>query len=161
MATLTVWKYDDADTAAKVRDRLAGLEKQELIQVVDAVVVTWPEDKDKPKTDQSFHPAGAGAVGGAFWGLLFGLIFFVPFFGMAVGALSGAAAGALSDFGIDDDFIDSVKSKVTRGTSALFVMSAGEVPDRIHQETADFPGELIATNLSVADEEALRAIFAA
>ncbi len=159
MATLTVWKYDNPDTAEQARDRVMALQKQELLAVHDAVVVTWPSDKKKPKTKQMVSTTGVGAAGGAFWGMLFGLIFLVPWFGLAFGAITGGIAGALSDFGIDDDFIKSVRDKVTPGTSALFLLSSGEVADRIHEETKDIPGDLIATNLSVKDEEALKEAF--
>jgi uncharacterized membrane protein len=106
VATLTVWKFEDPDSAEGMRERVIALEKQELIQVHDAVVVSWPADAKKPTTDQLVSTTGAGAASGAFWGLLFGLIFFVPFFGMAFGAAMGALSGSLADFGIDDDFIE-------------------------------------------------------
>ena len=89
MATLTVWKFDTPDGAERATETLADLQKQELIKVHDAAVVSWPEGKKKPKTRQLSGLAGAGALGGAFWGLLFGLLFFVPLLGMAVGAAMG------------------------------------------------------------------------
>ncbi|MBY5163935.1 DUF1269 domain-containing protein [Salsipaludibacter albus] len=160
MATLTVWKFDDAGAAEQVREQLGSLQKQELITVHDAAVVTWPDGAKKPKTKQAFSTAGAGAASGAFWGMLFGLIFFVPLFGMAFGAAMGALSGSLTDFGIDDDFIDSVRDSVTEGTSALFLMSSDAVVDRIHEQVDLSHAELIRTNLSVEDEEALREAFA-
>lgn len=160
MATLSAWKFDDTETAEVVRDRLAAAQKQQLIEIHDAVVVTWPEGAKKPKTKQAFSPAAAGAAGGSFWGLLFGLIFFVPFFGAVFGAAMGAAMGSLNDFGIDDGFIDTVREKVTPGTSALFLLTSGAVQDRIKQELGDIEGELISTNLSVDDEAKLREMFA-
>lgn len=160
MAALTVWKFDDAGAAAQARDQIESLQKQELITVHDAVVVTWPEGAKKPKTKQAFSTTGAGAAGGAFWGMLFGLIFFIPLFGMAFGAAVGALSGSMSDFGIDDDFIDSVRDKVTPGTSALFLMSSDAVVDKIHDQVDLSHAELISTNLSVEDEEALREAFA-
>ncbi|HKJ54603.1 MAG TPA: DUF1269 domain-containing protein [Nitriliruptoraceae bacterium] len=160
MAALTVWKFDEAGAAAQARDQIEALQKQELITVHDAAVVTWPEGAKKPKTKQAFSTTGAGAAGGAFWGMLFGLIFFIPLFGMAFGAAVGALSGSMSDFGIDDDFIDSVRDKVTPGTSALFLMSSGAVVDKIHDQVDLSHAELISTNLSVEDEEALREAFA-
>ena len=159
MATLTVWKFDDPQRAEQVRAQVIELQKKQLITVHDAVVVSWPEDKKKPRTQQAFSPTGAGASGGAFWGLLFGIIFFVPLFGMAFGAAMGALAGSMRDFGISDEFIETVREKVTPGTSALFLMSSGGVRDRIAEELGDHQGELIATNLSADDETAVREIF--
>lgn len=160
MAALTVWKFDDAGAAERAREQIIALQKQELISVHDAAVVTWPEGAKKPKTKQSISTTGAGAAGGAFWGMLFGLIFFVPLFGMAFGAAMGALSGSMSDFGIDDDFIESVRDKVTPGTSALFLMSSGAVVDKIKAQVDMSHASLISTNLSVEDEEALREAFA-
>lgn len=159
-AALTVWKFDDAFAAERARDELVSLQKQELITVHDAAVVTWPDGAKKPKTKQAFSTTGAGAASGAFWGMLFGLIFFVPLFGLAFGAAVGALGGSMSDFGIDDDFIKSVRDQVTPGTSALFLMSSDAVVDKIHAQVDLGHAELIRTNLSVEDEEALREAFA-
>jgi len=159
MATLTVWKFPDSDGADRVLHKIEALQKQDLIQVHDAAIVTWVQGKKKPKARQVFSTTGAGAAGGAFWGLLFGLLFFVPFFGMALGAAAGALAGSLTDFGINDDFIKSVREKVTEGTSALFLMSSGEVVDRVQPALAGEDMTLITTNLSVVDEAALKEMF--
>ncbi|MGD9573434.1 MAG: DUF1269 domain-containing protein [Thermoleophilia bacterium] len=160
MASLTVWKFNDPGKADEVLGRLEGLQKQALITIQDAAVVSWPPDKKKPKTRQLSDLTAAGGVGGAFWGLLFGLIFFVPLLGMAIGAVTGAIGGHFAKVGIDDDFIDSVREKVTPGTSALFLMSANAVVDRVAHELGDIDAELISTNLSEEDEAALRAAFA-
>ncbi|MDH4279079.1 MAG: DUF1269 domain-containing protein [Acidimicrobiia bacterium] len=159
MATLTVWGFSDADSAERVRSKVIDLQKQELITIHDAVVVTWPADKKKPQTKQAVSTTGVGAAGGAFWGLLFGIIFFVPFFGMAMGAAMGALSGSMKDFGINDDFIDSVRSNVTPGTSALFLLSSDAVIDRVKTELAGEEMNLISTNLSIEDEEALAEMF--
>ncbi len=159
MASLTVWKFEEAGGAATARDQLVSLQKQELIKVLDAAVVSWPEGAKKPKTKQAFSTTGAGAASGAFWGMLFGLIFFIPLFGLAFGAAMGALGGSMSDFGIDDDFINSVRDQVTEGTSALFLMSSDAVVDKIKEQVDLGHAELISTNLSVDDEEALRAAF--
>ncbi|MBC9733979.1 DUF1269 domain-containing protein [Nocardioides marmotae] len=159
MATLTVWRFDDPDGAKRAEHALAELEKKELIQVVDAATVSWPEGKKKPRTRQSTNMVAAGTLGGMFWGTLFGLIFFVPLLGLVVGAASGALAGSLTDVGIDDDFIDSVRQKVTPGTSALFVLTNSAVVDRVHTELRErgIRGELLETNLSHEQEARLRA----
>jgi uncharacterized membrane protein len=74
-----------------------------LIEIQDAAIVTWPEGKKKPKTEQALPLTQLGALDGAFWGMLFGWIFLMPFLGMAVGALAGALSGHFQDYGIDDD----------------------------------------------------------
>src|SRR5207245_11750673 len=110
---------------------LEKLQKQQLIQVQDAAIVTWPVGAKKPKTRQLSSMAAAGALCGAFWGMLFGLLFFIPFFGLAVGAAIGAIAGHYAKYGIDENFINQVREKVTEGTSALFLLTSWAVVDRV------------------------------
>ena len=160
MATLTAWKFETPEGAAQAESILVGLSKQQLITVYDAATVEWLPGKKKPKTRQANDLTGAGALGGAFWGLLFGILFFVPLLGLAVGAAAGALGGSLADAGIDDDFIASVKEKVTPGTSALFLLSSDAVMDKVREAFAGVEAELISTNLSNEDEAKLREVFA-
>ncbi|MGA9188415.1 MAG: DUF1269 domain-containing protein [Methanosarcina sp.] len=160
MATLTVLKFETVDGAAKALDVIKDLSKQKLINLHDAAIVTWPEGKKKPKTEQLHDLKGAGALSGAFWGMLFGLIFFVPIIGLAVGAAIGALTGSMTDIGIDDEFIRTIRSKVTEGTSALFLMTSDAVEDRVLEAMKQLNFELIASNLSKAEEEKLREAFA-
>lgn len=160
MATLTVWKFSDPGGADKAVATLEMLAKQELIKVHDAATVSWEVGKKKPKTRQVQSLAGVGAAGGAFWGLLFGLLFFVPLLGMAVGAAMGALTGSMSDVGINDTFIASVRQQVTPGTSALFVMTSDAVIDKVREAFAGVDMELIQANLSSEQEAKLREVFA-
>jgi uncharacterized membrane protein len=160
MATLTVWKFNTAYGADAALDTLEDLQKQELIQVLDGAVVTWPEDKRKPKTRQLRNLTGGGALGGAFWGFLFGLIFFVPLIGLAIGAGMGALMGSMANVGIDDDFIKKVRDQITPGTSALFLMSQGAVLDKVRGAFRDTHADLVQTNLSDEQEAKLREAFA-
>jgi Predicted membrane protein len=160
MATLTVLEFETADGAEKALRVVEDLSKKQLIKLHDAAIVTWPEGKKKPKTEQLSNLAGAGALSGAFWGMLFGLIFFIPIFGLVVGATLGALTGSMADIGISDDFIRSVRSKVTEGTSALFLMTSDAVQDKVAEAARGMKFELIASNLSKEEENKLRAAFA-
>jgi uncharacterized membrane protein len=104
---------------------------------------------------------GAGALGGAFWGMLFGLIFFIPFFGMAVGAAMGALAGHFSNYGIDKDFIQQAQDKVTKGTSALFLMTSQAVTDKVTDavKKSGLKFDVFYTNLSKEQEQQLKEDF--
>ncbi|MDY9925334.1 DUF1269 domain-containing protein [Methanosarcina sp.] len=159
MATLTVLKFETAEGAEKALEVVKDLSKQHLISLHDAAIVTWPEGKKKPKTEQLTNLTGAGALSGAFWGMLFGLIFFIPIFGMVVGATMGAMTGSMTDVGINDEFIKSIRGKVTEGTSALFLMTSDAVKDRVAEAARGMNFELIASNLSKEEEDKLRAAF--
>ena len=160
MSSLTVWKFETAFGADAALDKLKGMQTQGLIQVLDAAVVSWEAGRKKPKTEQMHDMKKGGALGGGFWGLLFGLIFFVPLIGLAIGAASGALFGSLSDVGINDRFIGTVRDQVTPGTSALFLLSSDAVIDRVKEEFPANDAELISTNLSNEQEAKLREAFA-
>ena len=76
--------------------------------------------------------------------------------GAAVGAGSGALAGALSDYGIDDKFIQSVGSTIEPGASALFVLVRSVTADRVLPELQPFEGTVLRTSLSNEQEARLR-----
>jgi uncharacterized membrane protein len=160
LATLTVLKFHTATGADQAINVLKDLQRQELIRIHDAAIVRWPDGAKKPKTEQLSGLAAAGAWGGAFWGFLFGLLFFVPLLGMAIGAGIGALTGRLADVGIDDKFINEVKTQVTPGTSALFLLTSDAVTDRVVDAARDMQFEIIATNLTGEQEAKLREAFA-
>jgi uncharacterized membrane protein len=160
MATLTVWKFPTAEGAFAAEATLKDLQRQELIQIHDAAIVSYPEGARKPKTKQLAGLTGAGALGGAFWGMLFGLIFFVPLLGMAIGAGIGALTGSMTDVGIDDSFIRRMREEIQPGTSALFVLSSNAVVDRVKEAFAGQPMVMVESNLSQEEEDKLREVFA-
>jgi len=158
-SALVVLKFPTAEGAQVMLGRLEALQKQQLITVNDGVSITWPAGASKPKTQQLRDMTGPGALGGAFWGMLIGLLFFVPFFGLAVGAAMGALAGHFANYGIDDDFINSVRSKITPGTSALFLLTSGAVLDKVAEGVKDIQFEIVQTNLSKEQEAQLKEAF--
>lgn len=161
MATITVFKFETPQGADVMLDLVKNLSKQRLITLQDAATVVWEKGKKAPKTKQLADMAGLGALDGAFWGMLFGLIFFVPFFGMAIGAAMGALSGKFTDYGIDDDFIKSIRDKVTEGTSALFLMTSDAVVDKVVEaiKGSGQKFELVTSNLSTEQEQQLREAF--
>lgn len=160
MATLVAIAYPDKDRALEVRGVLARLQKQYLVDLVDAVVVTRDE-KGKVHLNQSVPLIGVSAVNGALWGMLIGLLFFSPIIGAAIGAGWGAIAGKLSDYGIDDNFMRALAEKFQPNTSALFVLARGGVPERVLPEIAKYGGTVIQTSLPPETEEQLRTALSA
>jgi uncharacterized membrane protein len=65
----------------------------------------------------------------------------------------------MSDVGIDDDFISSVRAEIQPGTSALFLLSSDAVLDKVEKAFGDDKPHLLRTNLSDADEAKLREVF--
>jgi uncharacterized membrane protein len=160
-SSLVVLKFDTPDGADKGLEIAQDLQKKQLLQLLDVATVTWPAGKKKPKTRHAGDMTCAGACDGAFWGFLFGLLFFVPFFGAAVGAAMGAISGHFAEYGIGRDFLEQVRSKVTPGSSALFLLLGQVTADRVVEAFKAAPKfEIIASNLSHEQEAKLKAAFA-
>jgi uncharacterized membrane protein len=160
MQSLTALKFSTAEGAEQALGTLRMLQQQQLITIMDAAVVKWPNGKKGPDTNQAYGTVGSGALGGAFWGLLFGLIFFIPIIGLVVGTAAGALGGAFADYGIDDDFIKRVRAQVTEGTSALFLLAQDVVTERVVDAIKPLNPEVIASNLTAEQEAKLRELFA-
>ena len=162
MATLVMLKFDTPDGAEKSLNLAESLQKQQLLQIIDGATVIWPKGKKKPKTRQLTHLGTVGGtLDGAFWGILLGSIFFVPFFGIAAGAAMGALSGHFGKYGIDDDFIQQVRTKVTEGTSGLFLLLGTVTADKVVEAFKSAPHfEIIATNLTHEQEQKLKEAFA-
>lgn len=156
MADLIAIGFDTPERAFDLRAKLVQLQKEYLIEMEDAVVVTRDE-KDKVKLHQATNLTAAGAAGGSFWGLLIGMLFLNPLLGVAVGAGSGALAGALSDIGIDDTFMKELGSTLDRGGAAVFILVRKVSGDRVLERLEDFrgSGKVIQTSLSKDDETSL------
>jgi uncharacterized membrane protein len=159
MATVTVLRFSTAEGAEEAMRAIQGLQKQHLVRLHDGAVVSWPAGRRSPRARQLVNLAGIGAMNGMLWGMLFGLVFFVPLYGMAAGAGSGALGGAFRDYGIDDDFVKRVRSSVTEGTSALFLLTSDAAVERVVEAMKSTRVELIATSLSSEQEQVLRSAF--
>ena len=159
MATLVVIDYESEVKAEEVRLALLKMQKEYLIDLVDAVVVVRDE-RGKVRLRQMYNLTAAGAVSGGFWGALIGLIFLNPLFGMAIGAAAGAVSGALRDVGIDDNFMKTLGQTLKPGTAALCVLIRQMTPDKVVEEIRQYGGTLIKTNLCHENEAKLREALA-
>jgi uncharacterized membrane protein len=164
MAEMVAVAFDNEQEADRVLMELSRLQKEYLVDLVDAVVAVRPRE-GKVQLKQSINMVGAGAASGALsgglWGSLIGLLFLNPLAGFAVGGLVGAGAGALSgsliDYGIDDNFIRSLGDKLKPGSSALFVLVRKAQPEKVLSELSQFRGQVLRTSLSPEQEARLQA----
>ena len=157
MATLVAVVFDDESTAFEMRGALVKMQKQFLLEMEDAVVVTRDPD-GKTKLHQAVSLTTAGAVSGAFWGMLIGLLFLNPLLGAAVGAGAGALSAKFRDIGIDDKMMKDVGDSLKPGTSALFVLLKKITADKVLDGLKPFVGRgrVFQSSLSKDDEKALR-----
>ncbi|MFO1459662.1 MAG: DUF1269 domain-containing protein [Verrucomicrobiota bacterium] len=160
MSQLIAVSYPDPFKAQEVRLTLIKLQKEHLIDLEDAVVVT-KDAEGKIKLHQAVNLTAAGAVSGGFWGTLIGMIFLNPIFGAAVGASFGAISGALTDLGIDDQMMKDVAAKLSPNTSALFVLVRSVTADKVVPEIQKYGGTILQSSLSHDDEAKLQAALRA
>lgn len=161
MSQLIVIGFDSEADAFALRDELAKAQKEYLLKLEDAVVVTRPTEGEY-QLHQALNLTSAGALGGTFWGGLVGLLFLNPLLGAAVGAASGAIAGKLSDVGINDDFMRSLGQSIPPGGSAVFILVRKMTADKVLARLESFRlrGRVLQTSLPDAQEERLREAFA-
>lgn len=160
MSELIVFSFSTETGASEMDETIHMLKKEELITLEDAAVVVRNHD-GKVKVKQATNLVGAGAVGGAFWGMLIGLLFWMPWLGMAIGAITGAISGKLSDYGINDDFINEVSQTIEPGGSALFLLISKWTEDKVLDRLSKFNAKVVRTSLSKEEEQKLKSAFGA
>jgi uncharacterized membrane protein len=160
MADLVAIAFDDEATGFELRAELVKLQKEYLIELGDAVVVTRGED-GAVKLHQATNLTAAGAVGGGFWGLLIGMLFLNPLIGAAVGAGAGALSGALTDIGIDDRQMKEMGASLKPGGSAVFVLVRKVTGDKVLERLERFraKGHILTTSFPAEAEARLRALI--
>ncbi len=159
MPTLIAIAYPEFHRADEVRAAVMKLQKDYLVSLEDAVVVT-KNAEGKIKLHQPASVTAVGALSGGFCGLLMGLVFMMPVFGLALGLAAGTLSGALADVGISDKFIRELSENLPQNSSALFVLVNRMTEDRVLPELESFGGKIIKTSLSHEDEAKLQAALA-
>jgi uncharacterized membrane protein len=154
MAQLLVFGVDSPQTAEKVLDVAAELDRQQLLELGDAAWVERRAD-GKVKLHQTVNLAATGAASGALWGTLIGLLFLNPLLGAVVGAGAGAVGGALTDIGVDDDLIRQIGETLQPGKAAVFLLARNATVDRVVEAIKPYNPTVIQTNLSRDSEREL------
>jgi len=159
MTAFTVWKFDGPDGAEHAASVLKECERKGWIKVLDHAVVSWPEGEPQPRTKQSHDENWRGTGWGAFWGVLAGSLFLVPVVGGVAGAAIGAYSKMTQDAGITKEQLETIRTKVTPGSSALFVVTEEGDLDRVGERFQGMHSKLIATNLTAAERQVLLETF--
>jgi len=158
MTAFTVWKYDDPDSAGRAAEALSNAAKDGVVKVMDHAVVSWPVGAEHPTTHHGHNETMRGGGWGALWGLVVGTLFFVPVVGGVAGAAIGAISKATQDAGITREQLETIRTQITEGTSALFAVTEGADLDRLG-ERVKMDSTLIATNLTDSEREVLIETF--
>ena len=158
MTAFTVWKFDDPDGAANAALALKQAAADGLVKVQDHAIVRWPVGADKPSTSHGNEETWRGGAWGALWGLLAGTLFLVPVAGGVAGAAIGAISKATQDAGITKDQLETIRTQITEGTSALFAVTENADLDRLG-DRLKMHSTLVATNLTDAERSVLLETF--
>ena len=159
MSDLVAIVYPSEAKAEEVRQKVLKLQSEYLITINDAVIAV--KVGDFVKLNQLVSTTMAGAARGSFWGLLFGIVFLNPLIGVALGAGAGALGGALTDFGIRDQFMKDLATKVKSGDAVLFLLIQSMTADKVLGEIKDLGGTVLKTSLDEKKEQHLRDTLAA
>jgi uncharacterized membrane protein len=159
MTTFTVWKFDDPEGATRAEATVQAAAREGLVEVVDHLVISWPADADQPTARHKHSNVKKGAGWGALWGILGGALFAVPVAGAVIGAGIGALAKATNDSGISKADLERIRTEVTPGSSALFLITEHADLDRLGDRFRGHDSRLISTNLTEAERENLLGTF--
>ena len=159
MTAFTVWKFDDPGGADQAAHILESAASDGLVKIHDHAVVTWPVGEPRPTTTHGHDATKRGAGWGALWGIVAGSLFFVPVIGGVAGAAIGAISKATEGTGITKDQLESIRTQVTEGTSALFVVTEQGDLDRLGERFHGLHNKLIATNLTDDERSVLLETF--
>jgi uncharacterized membrane protein len=158
MTAFTVWKFEDPDGATEAAVELKRAAADHLVKVLDHAIVRWPEGADRPSTSHGHEETWRGGGWGAFWGILAGALFLVPVAGGVAGAAIGAISKATQDVGITKEQLETIRTQITEGTSALFAVTENADMDRLG-DRLKMSSTLIATNLTDAERSVLIETF--
>jgi hypothetical protein len=110
--------------------RLKQLDSQDQINVMDVAVLRWPEYAAEPTTQEHVNESGSSKV--------------------------ASLVRRLQHPVIEGTMIETVKSDLRPGTSAVVVLSSDAVVDAVVHAFEGQPLELIRSDLSVPDQDRLR-----
>src|SRR5207302_317264 len=93
MSDLIIIGYPDETTAQRVWDELVKLQRDYLVDLEDAAIITRDQKGKLHVTTPAHHEVAWGTLSGMFWGVLIGLLFLFPLAPLmgAAGGLMGAA----------------------------------------------------------------------
>ena len=128
----TAWRFGGTEGADAAVLRLKQLDAQEVMDVQDITVLRWPQYASGPQVQEHVTDEGSKA---------------------------SSLAKRIRKAGIDGTLLQAVKDDMQLGTSALVVLSADAAIDSVAKAFEGQAMELIRSDLSVQQEDALRTAF--
>jgi uncharacterized membrane protein len=110
--------------AAAGEVRLKDLQQRRALTVLDAVTVMWVRGAHEPLVGHLRHQTSQAVAKGSVLGALVGTLVMAPAVGAAAGAGIAGLVQKLHGTGIEADFLEQLKARLSPGTSALLVLSS-------------------------------------
>jgi uncharacterized membrane protein len=128
----TAWRFAGTEGTDGAVLKLKALDEKDLIDVQDVTVIRWPEYAGEPTVQE--HVTEEGGV-------------------------VSALRRKVRHESIEGSMIETVKTDLMPGTSAVVLLSARAVIDEVAKALKGSGMELIRTDLSVPDQDRLRAMI--
>ncbi len=157
---LLVISFDDAMRAQEFLLAAARLQRDQELQLHDAVIIRREADGTSRVTETTDVTPGQAGVGAGVWGLLLGTLFGGPIGGLFVGAATaggGALYAKLRDTGVKDATIAELRSAVPPGRTAVALLVSHVSVADLQRELTRFPNaELVETDMPPAAVNAVQ-----
>lgn len=128
----TAWRYSGTEGADMAVLMLKQLDSQGVMDVQDVAVIRWPQYASGPQVQEHVTEEGSKA---------------------------SSLAKRIRKAGIDSVMLEAVKNDMRLGTSALVLLSVNTAIDAVAKAFEGQAMELIRSDLSVQQEDELRAAF--
>lgn len=161
MATLSLLRFSTAGGAATALEALQALNAAGRFEARELALASWQPGRRVPDFRPVHLPQSKASMGSDFWNLLAIHLFQLPLAVASAGLPPGSAHCSLADLGIRDDFLRTVRDRVTPGTSALLAMTDDATVDPIIHLLQHLAFTVVSTSLSTRQVEALRFGFGA
>jgi uncharacterized membrane protein len=128
----TAWRFSGTEGADMAVLMVKQLDSQGVMDAQDVAVIRWPQYASGPQVQEHVTDEGSKA---------------------------SSLAKRIKKAGIDGAMIEAVKDDMSLGTSALVLLSANAAIDTVAKAFEGQAMELIRSDLSVQQEDQLRAAF--
>jgi len=157
---LLVISFDDPLRAQEFLLAAARLQRDEELQLHDAVIIRRDADGTSHVTETTDVTPGQAGVGAGVWGLLLGTLFGGPIGGLVVGAATaggGALYAKLRDTGVKDATVHELREAVPPGRTAVAMLVSHVSVADLQRELTRFPrAELVETDMPPAAVNAVQ-----
>ena len=157
---LLVISFDDPLRAQEFLLAAARLQRDQELQLHDAVIIRRDQDGTSHVTETTDVTPGQAGVGAGVGGLRLGTLFGGPIGGLVVGAASaggGALYAKLRDTGVTDATVHEMREAVPPGRTAVALLVSHVSVADLQRELARFPrAELVETDMPPAAVNAVQ-----